>query len=97
VQKQAVLINKKDNVATAVADLLAGQTIKYLFGQEVKELTLLDHIPLGHKFALQDIPLNQDIIKYGESIGSSVTMIQKGQHVHIHNMQSNRGRGDWRY
>jgi len=94
VQKQAVVINTKDNVATAVADLSAGSTVSFFVGQDVQQLSLTDHIPLGHKFALSDIAFNEQIIKYGESIGSAITSIRQGQHVHVHNMQSDRGRGD---
>lgn len=95
-QKQAVVINQKDNVATAVADLAAGSTVSFFLGQDVIQLALNDNIPLGHKFALIDIKKNEEIIKYGESIGSSLAAINKGDHVHIHNIQSNRGRGDWK-
>lgn len=93
-QKQAVVINSKDNVATAVTDLAAGSTVGFFVGQDVQQLILEDHIPLGHKFALSNIEMNEHIIKYGESIGSATTVIRKGRHVHVHNMQSNRGRGD---
>ncbi len=93
-QKRAVVINLKDNVATAVADLSAGSQVSFFLGQDVEQLTLNNHIPLGHKFALKDINRGEEIIKYGESIGSSIISIQKGDHVHVHNIQSNRGRGD---
>ncbi|RNC28753.1 MAG: Altronate dehydratase [Candidatus Dichloromethanomonas elyunquensis] len=93
-QKQAVVINPKDNVATTVADLAAGTTVSFFVGQAVEKLTLSEIIPLGHKFALCDIRKGQEIIKYGESIGSALAPIAKGSHVHIHNIQSNRGRGD---
>lgn len=95
-QKRAVVINPQDNVATAVADLSAGSTVSFFLGQDVEQLSLLDHIPLGHKFALKDLKMGEEIIKYGESIGSSLTAIRKGEHVHVHNIQSNRGRGDWK-
>lgn len=93
-QKEAVVINFNDNVATAVADLSAGSTVSFFLGQEVEKITLHDHIPLGHKFAIKNIKINEKIIKYGESIGSSLTSISAGEHVHVHNMQSDRGRGD---
>jgi len=96
VQKQAVVINPGDNVATAVTNLSAGSTVSFFMGQNVEKLTLNDPIPLGHKFALQDLALGQEIIKYGESIGSTLSPVVKGSHVHVHNMQSNRGRGDWK-
>lgn len=94
--KQAVVINSSDNVATAVANLPAGSKVSFFLGQKNEELTLKDPIPLGHKFALEDLVQGQEIIKYGESIGSTLSPIAKGSHVHVHNMQSNRGRGDWK-
>lgn len=95
-QKQAVVINKSDNVATAVTNLAAGNTVSFFIGQDVQQIILSEDIPLGHKFAIQDIADNQEVIKYGEVIGSSLTAINKGNHVHVHNIQSNRGRGDWK-
>ncbi len=95
-QKQAVVINKSDNVATAVANLVAGSTVSFFVGQDVQQIVLSEDIPLGHKFAIQDIANNKEVVKYGEVIGSSLNVINKGHHVHIHNIQSNRGRGDWK-
>jgi altronate dehydratase small subunit len=34
------------------------------------------------------------IIKYGEVIGVATREIAPGQHVHVHNLESRRGRGD---
>ena len=34
----------------------------------------------------------EDIIKYGEAIGYALTDIQKGQWIHIHNMDDAHGR-----
>ena len=34
-------------------------------------------------------------MKYGEEIGMASSDIQKGEHVHIHNLESMRARGDW--
>lgn len=95
-QKQAVVINKSDNVATAVTNLAAGITVSFFIGQDVQQIILSEDIPIGHKFAIQDIADKQEVIKYGEVIGSSLTAINKGKHVHVHNIQSNRGRGDWK-
>lgn len=93
-QKQAIMIHQEDNVATAVANLSPDSTVRYFIGKHVKQLVLKDCIPLGHKFALSDIGPNEEIIKYGECIGSSLTAIKKGEHVHVHNIESNRARGD---
>ena len=33
--------------------------------------------------------------KYGEEIGMASADIREGEHVHIHNLESMRARGDW--
>lgn len=91
-KKQAIVINPQDNVATVVDDFTAGALIYFFLGGNEQSLQLLEDIPLGHKFALFDIKPSADIIKYAESIGVSTTLILAGQHVHVHNMQSQRGR-----
>ena len=53
-------------------------------------LAVNDPIPLGHKFALRDIHNGESIIKYGENIGHAVTDIPKGDHVHVHNVKTNK-------
>jgi len=58
-------------------------------------VTLTNDIPYGHKIALTDIPKGEAIVKYGEQIGIATTDIRAGQHVHVHNVESTRGRGDW--
>jgi transcriptional regulator with XRE-family HTH domain len=35
-----------------------------------------------------------DIVKYGESLGMATKAISPGEHVHVHNLDSKRGRGD---
>ena len=35
------------------------------------------------------------IMKYGEEIGIATKDIVKGEYVHVHNLDSMRGRGDW--
>lgn len=93
-KKQAVVINTQDNVATVVDDFPAGTVIRFYVGDAEQSVQLLQDIPLGHKVAIRDIPVNQDIIKYGESIGAATSEIKAGQHVHVHNMESQRARGD---
>ena len=43
----------------------------------------------GHKYAIKDIPLGENIIKYGNPIGHATADIKKGEHVHTHNMKTN--------
>lgn len=81
-----IKVNEKDNVATALKNCQAGEVLG--------DVVLLEAIDNGHKFALQDIPNGAPIIKYGEVIGKSSSIIKKGSHVHIHNIEGVRGRGD---
>ena len=43
----------------------------------------------GHKYALSDISVGENIIKYGSPIGHATTDIKKGEHVHTHNIKTN--------
>ena len=46
-------------------------------------------IPQGHKMAILNVAIGQDIIKYGFSIGHATADIQAGDWVHTHNMTTN--------
>ena len=52
-------------------------------------------MPYGHKIAVKDIKKGELIMKYGEEIGIATKDIVKGEYVHVHNLDSMRGRGDW--
>lgn len=93
----ALKINEKDNVATVFsngAEKAAAVTVKDEKGVE-KEIVISENIPYGHKLAIRDIAKGELIIKYGEEIGIAVADIKKGDYVHVHNLESMRGRGDW--
>ena len=91
---KAILIDTRDNVATAFQDLSKGDTVGVSLEGRESSATLVQDIPFGHKFALSDIALHQPVIKYGAAIGLATQAIKAGQHVHIHNMESQKGRGD---
>ncbi len=92
--QSAIVIDKKDNVATASRQLEQGDSIQVEIGDDVLDITLSQSIPFGHKFALRDIEQGGAIIKYGEIIGLAATPIKKGQHTHIHNIESLTGSGE---
>jgi altronate dehydratase small subunit len=92
----AFVLNSQDNVATAVRKLDSGEAIGVEMEENVVNIVLLQAVPFGHKFALKDIESGEPIIKYGEKIGQATARINKGEHVHIHNVQGFRGRGDKR-
>ena len=89
-----VVMNPKDIVATAVEKLTKGSMVSFYRGEDLVELKVQNDIPFGHKVALRDIAVGEPIIKYGESIGAASAAIAEGKHVHTHNVEGCRGRGD---
>ncbi len=92
----AILVDPKDNVATALRQLEPGDTLQVGTGDNTADITLLQAVPFGHKFALKDIGPGGPVIKYGEIIGLATEKIRNGEHVHVHNVEGLRGRGDKR-
>lgn len=76
-------INENDNVAVALEDVTIGFT--------ENGITAVNDIPKAHKIALQDIKAGDNVIKYGYPIGHALIDINKGEHVHEHNVKTNLG------
>ena len=76
---QHIQLHPEDNVAIAVDDFEAGQSMP---GIEVAE-----RIPAGHKLALREIPQGEPIRKYNQIIGFASQSIPAGTHVHSHNTE----------
>jgi altronate dehydratase small subunit len=91
-KSKVIVINEKDNVATAIMELKAGETVLIPIQGRLEKVELHSHAPMGHKFALRAIAAAEDVIKYGEPIGRSTSQIARGEHVHVHNVASHRGR-----
>ena len=84
--KRYLKINAADNVAVALAeDLSRGETV--VVGQQ--EVVLQDDIACGHKFALQDMALGDNVIKYGYPIGHLTRPVRRGEWIHSHNLSTN--------
>lgn len=85
---EAIVINEKDNVATALKKLSAGAEVSVQVQGHIQRITILSDIPAGHKLALRDIEKGEAVIKYGEQIGQSTSRISRGEYVHVHNVVS---------
>ena len=83
-------LHPEDNVAMAVVHLPAARSVP----AEGGPVWLPGPIPSGHKYARQPIAAGAFVLKYGQPIGRAVTSIATGEHVHVHNVESLRGRGD---
>lgn len=93
-RRYAIVIKKEDNVATAICDIAADQAVAVGIEEENLTIAVRQAIPLGHKLALRAIRNGEAILKYGTVIGRATQEIQPGEHVHVHNVESTRGRGD---
>lgn len=94
----ALKVSDLDNVATIFANGITSGTqveIRDKKGQ-TETVTVIGDIPFGHKIAVRDIKKGELINKYGEEIGIATKDIAKGEYVHVHNLDSMRGRGDWK-
>ncbi len=90
----AIAMDQKDNVAVALRNIRKGSTVRTSIGKDTFIHTVIRDIPSGHKFAISPIRKDEEVIKYGESIGKTTMAISPGDHVHVHNLASQRGRGD---
>lgn len=92
----ALKVSDLDNVATIFAEgIMPGVEIEVKDKQgNIEVLKALDPIPYGHKIAVREIAPGEQITKYGEEIGLATKAIAAGSHVHVHNLDSMRGRGD---
>jgi altronate dehydratase large subunit len=88
--RETVTLHPDDLVAIAVKDLPAGQTVPGAAGL----IRLRQPIPSGHKYARRAAAAGELVLKYGHPIGRATALIAEGDHVHVHNVESLRGRGD---
>jgi len=86
--QRAILLNAADDVATAIVDLPAQESVSVSLDDRTTEVTLNDKIEFGHKFALRDISQGEPILKYGLPIGNALSDIRAGDWVHVHNCRS---------
>jgi altronate dehydratase small subunit len=93
-EKHALVLNPKDNVASVMEEVSAGDDVVVQGGDEIQLLRAAEKIPFGFKVATADIGKGDAVFKYGEVIGRASQNIPKGALVHIHNIEGARGRGD---
>jgi altronate dehydratase small subunit len=87
---RAILLNARDDVATALTDLKEGESIHVSVEGTSIDTVLCQDIEFGHKYALRDIARGTEILKYGLPIGKALTDIKAGEWVHVHNCRSDR-------
>lgn len=78
-------MNPEDNCATSLIEIPKNDNIII---SNKKSIRINHNIPMGHKFALNDIKKGDFVKKYGEKIGIAIEDIKKGDWIHIHNIKS---------
>ena len=94
----ALKVNDLDNVATIFANGITDGTIIEVRDKKgnSENVKVIGDVPYGHKIAVKDIKKDEIITKYGEEIGIATADIKVGEYVHVHNLDSMRGHGDWK-
>jgi altronate dehydratase len=83
--RNAVLVHERDNVAVAIREIQKGELVIGVAGDKIAALA---DIPKNHKVALVAIKAGEKIIKYSESIGVATIAINHGDWVHTHNLKA---------
>ena len=86
----AIVLDPADDVAVLVAAVEAGALVKVGGANGPMFLTVRQTLPMGHKIALRALPAGSPVRKYGEVIGRLTEPVAAGDHVHIHNLASQR-------
>lgn len=85
----ALIIHPKDNVAVVTTAVSKGSMVECAEdGKILYQIVAAEDIPVYHKIALESIPENAEVKKYGCVIGLATSPIPQGTHVHCHNVIS---------
>ena len=83
----AFQIDKADNVATALTDIVPGR-VSLLGDASGDGIEAREEIARGHKIALRDLRADEDVVKYGIVIGRMTKDAPRGAWIHLHCMRS---------
>ena len=83
--QDAIKIHSHDNVAVALRDLAAGETVTL----PEAHLVLRQAVERGHKFALRSLAPGEQVVKYGLPIAHATRAIASGEVIHAQNARTN--------
>jgi len=79
-----LLLSPGDNVLVLRGAIDSGEQVLI----QGIQITVKEHIGIGHKLAALAIPMGSKVLKYGAPIGSATCDIAVGDHVHTNNIKS---------
>ena len=88
--KEGLIVEPGDDVIVVLEEVKKGDVVCYQEEKEEQMIVSLSDVPIYHKIAVRDIKKGDYIIKYGEKIGVATADINRGEHVHVQNLDSER-------
>jgi altronate hydrolase len=82
-QKKLIKVDPTDNVAVALVNLVAGETIAF----EGEDVVVLSDTKMKHKIAMKDFESGDKIIMYGVIVGKASQTIAKGDVITTANVK----------
>ena len=84
----AVHVHRLDNCVTLTDFAEAGDTVRFFEDGVEKVVTARESIPKWHKMAVTSIEKGGSVFKYGAVIGFTLSFVEAGDCLHIHNIRS---------
>ncbi len=75
----ALRLHEADNIMVALTAITPGTEI-------APGVATTEPIPAGHKVALRPVAAGENVVKYGQIIGTATAPIAAGAHVHVQNL-----------
>ena len=82
--RRVVLLAPEDNGVVVTQALAAGDRLEI----EGHAVVVAADLGIGHKLARVPLGRGEKVIKYGATIGRATAAIDRGAHVHTHNLES---------
>ena len=84
----AVHVHSLDNCVTLTDSAEAGDTVRFFEDCAEKVVTARESIPKWHKMAATPLEKGGSVYKYGAVIGVTLSSVEAGDCLHIHNIRS---------
>ena len=88
-----IIHDEKDNVGVVVIEKVTPNqdcNCWIMENDKSAKIQSKSEILLGHKIAMIDLKEGDTILKYGHDIGKVIKHINKGEHVHVHNVKTKK-------
>ena len=89
----AVHVHSLDNCVTLTDFAEAGDLVRFFEDGAEKVVTARESIPKWHKMAVGPIEKGDSVYKYGAVIGFTLSFVEAGDCLHIHNIRSSGNGG----